>query len=97
VDIDGVVVAIEVENMIESRCGILCSECEYQIGMGCTAIEKPFWGDSCPLKACCEGKGLEHCGRCDGSPCELLIGFAFDENRGDGGRRIEQCKAWCGE
>lgn len=86
--------------MIESRCGILCSECEYreQVGCrGCTAITKPFWSDSCPVKACCEARGLPNCGRCDEFPCELLVQFAFDENQGDDGRRIEQCKAWCGE
>ncbi|NLA38210.1 MAG: DUF3795 domain-containing protein [Methanomicrobiales archaeon] len=84
--------------MIESRCGILCGECEYRAGMGCrgcTAIEKPFWGDNCPLKTCCEARGLENCGQCDEFPCERLIGFAFDENQGDDGRRIEQCRRWC--
>ena len=86
--------------MIESRCGIVCSECEYRASVGCngcTTIDKPFWGDSCPLKACCETKGLEHCGQCDGFPCELLVGFAFDESQGDGGKRIEQCRVWQGE
>lgn len=34
--------------MIESRCGILCDECEYREKAGCNGcmnIEKPFWGD----------------------------------------------------
>ena len=47
--------------MMESRCGILCSACEYQgqVGCkGCLAIPKPFWGEVCPLNACCEGRGL---------------------------------------
>lgn len=86
--------------MSESRCGILCSECGYREQVacrGCTAIMKPFWGDSCPVKACCEAKELENCGRCTEFPCGLLVQFAFDENQGDDGRRIEQCKAWCGE
>ena len=46
--------------MVESRCGILCRECEYKEKMncgGCVHIDKPFWGDSCPVKSCCEGKG----------------------------------------
>ncbi len=83
--------------VIESRCGILCGECEYRALMGCRgcmAIEGPFWGETCPLKACCEGKRLENCGRCDEFPCGLLVQFAFDENQGDGGRRIEQCRVW---
>ena len=52
--------------MIESRCGILCGECAYreQPGCtGCTRIQKPFWGDSCPVKACCEERGYSHCGQ----------------------------------
>ena len=52
--------------MIESRCGILCSQCSYreQTGCkGCVNIEKPFWGEGCPVKSCCEAKG-EHCGQC---------------------------------
>ncbi len=83
--------------MIESRCGILCSECEYKEEMGCkgcTAIEKPFWGESCPVKTCCEGKQNEHCGTCDTFSCTLLNQFAYGENQGDNGKRIEQCKKW---
>ncbi|WP_418668236.1 DUF3795 domain-containing protein [Allofournierella sp.] len=85
--------------MIESRCGILCSECEYREQMhcqGCPAIGKPFWGEACPVKACCEGKQHQHCGQCAGFPCELLHGFAYDEQQGDNGRRIEQCRQWRG-
>lgn len=39
--------------MIESRCGILCSSCGYKEEMGCKGcvhIDKPFWGDGCPVK-----------------------------------------------
>lgn len=39
--------------MIESRCGLLCSECEYKVQMncgGCVHIKKPFWGESCRLR-----------------------------------------------
>ena len=39
--------------MIESRCGLLCSECNYREQMnckGCIVIHKPFWGDACPVK-----------------------------------------------
>ena len=38
--------------MIESRCGLLCSECSFREQMGCkgcVAMDKPFWADSCPL------------------------------------------------
>lgn len=83
--------------MIESRCGLLCSECSYQNQVnckGCANIEKPFWGEVCPVKSCCEGKKQEQCGQCRDFPCELLKQFAFDEKQGDGGKRIEQCRRW---
>ena len=83
--------------MVESRCGILCGECDYREKMncgGCVNIERPFWGDSCPVKSCCEGKGLEHCGMCGDFPCALLKQFAYDKEQGDNGKRIEQCRKW---
>lgn len=83
--------------MIESRCGLLCSQCAYREQMGCpgcTQISKPFWGESCPVKSCCESKGQAHCGECGSFSCETLHQFAYDEKQGDGGRRIEQCKMW---
>lgn len=83
--------------MVDSRCGILCQECEYREQMGCkgcTQIEKPFWGDNCPLKSCCEGKTHQHCGECADFPCGQLHQFAYDQEQGDNGKRIEQCKSW---
>lgn len=83
-------------NKIESRCGILCGECEYKETMGCKGcvnIENPFWGE-CPVKASCEGKSYEHCGQCGEFPCGLLNSFAYDEKQGDGGKRIKQCEKW---
>jgi len=83
--------------MIESRCGLLCSACEYreQPGcQGCTKINKPFWGDACQVKSCCEQKQLSHCGECPEFSCELLKQFAYDPKQGDDGKRIEQCKQW---
>ena len=85
--------------MIESRCGILCNECEYREPMkcnGCVAMPKPFWGDCCPVKDCCESKKQNHCGECKEFPCSLLKQFAYDEKQGDNGKRIEQCRKWCG-
>lgn len=84
---------------VESRCGILCNECEYREKMNCGTcinIEKPFWGDGCPVKNCCEEKELEHCGLCSDFPCDLLNQFAYDKDQGDDGKRIEQCKKWAG-
>jgi len=83
--------------MIESRCGILCSRCEYRerVGCaGCTEIDKPFWGGSCPVKDCCEGKRHAHCGQCPEFACGLLTGFAYDTENGDNGLRLEHCRKW---
>lgn len=83
--------------MIESRCGLLCSGCEFREEMncsGCVNIEKPFWGDKCPVKACCESKQKEYCGQCDDFPCQILTGFSYDKEQGDDGKRIEQCRKW---
>ena len=80
--------------MIESRCGILCGQCQYREQMGCPGcvnIDKPFWADACP-----EGKTHAHCGQCQNFPCQLLNQFAYDEKQGDGGKRIEQCRLWKG-
>jgi len=83
--------------MVESRCGILCGQCDYREQMnckGCIQIEKPFWGESCPVKSCCESKATDHCGLCPDFPCALLQKFSFDKEQGDDGKRIEQCKQW---
>lgn len=83
--------------MIESRCGIICSKCEYRESTGCKGcvnIDKPFWGEMCPVKSCCESKELSHCGECEIFPCGLLNSFAYDKEQGDNGVRIEQCRLW---
>ena len=82
--------------MMESRCGLLCSECSYREEMqcgGCVKIVNPFWG-TCPVKACCEEKEHQHCGECAEFPCALLHSFAYDEKQGDDGARIVQCRCW---
>lgn len=58
-------------------------------------LKKPFWGNSCPVKSCCENKGLTCCGKCKEFPCDLLTSFAYDGEQGDNGLRIENCKTWC--
>lgn len=83
-------------NIIQSRCGILCGECEYRETMGCKGclnIDKPFWGE-CPVKTSCESKNHEHCGQCGEFPCELLNSFAYDKEQGDGGKRLDVCRQW---
>lgn len=83
--------------MVESRCGILCSQCGFKERTGCAGcieIDRPFWGESCPVKNSCESKHYAHCGECGAFPCEMLKGFAYDPEQGDGGARIEQCRKW---
>lgn len=83
--------------MIESRCGIKCSECEFRESMGCLGclhIKKPFWGEQCVIKDSCESKGHDHCGQCQLFPCDQLNAFAYDEKQGDDGLRIKQCQLW---
>lgn len=83
--------------MIESRCGLLCGKCAYWEVPGCPGcvrMEKPFWGDSCPVKSCCEQRGLAHCGQCGEFPCPLLRKFAYDMEQSDQGERIRQCRRW---
>lgn len=79
--------------MVESRCGIICSECRFVECKGCVNIDNPFWG-ACPVKTCCEHIQQQHCGECAEFPCEMLTGFSYDEKEGDNGKRIEQCKMW---
>ena len=83
--------------MIESRCGLLCSACDYREKMncpGCVAMAKPFWGDACAVKSCCESRQHDHCGQCGEFPCETLKEFSHAKEHGDNGKRIEQCRAW---
>ena len=84
-------------HMVESRCGIVCSECTFKEKKGCKGcvnIDDPFWGN-CIIKTCCESKSLNNCGECSEIPCDNLKRFSYDEEQGDKGKRIEQCKRWC--
>lgn len=86
--------------MIESRCGLLCSECKWREIMkcgGCLAIKKPFWGPKCSVKTCCEDRGKANCGLCDQFPCKQLHEFAFDPATQNEGDRIERCEEWARE
>lgn len=83
--------------MVESRCGILCSKCQFLkdgVCEGCLKITKPFWGDVCVIKQSCETKGHDHCGQCSSFPCAQLTAFSYDQKQGDDGKRIRQCEAW---
>ena len=86
-------------DVIESRCGLRCSECNPKENWGvecpgCINMENPFWG-VCDVKNCCEAKGFDNCGRCEDLPCEDLVAMTADPEHGCGGARIENCKTWC--
>ncbi len=83
---------------IESRCGIECTNCTFRLEntcKGCLNIDKPFWGEFCPIKDCAEKKNKNCCGECASFPCDVLKSFAYHEQQGDNGLRIENCKKWC--
>ncbi len=88
------------EKIIDSRCGLHCSTCDYKRICGCGGcIETnghPFYGE-CSLAKCCQNKCIKYCGECAEFPCELLTKFSCDPEHGDTppGARIEECKKWC--
>lgn len=86
--------------MAESRCGLLCSECSWRERMNCpgclNAHGKMFHGE-CKMAICCESRGLPHCGKCAGFPCEMIKSLAKDPVHGDGGRIIGRLKQWSTE
>jgi hypothetical protein len=67
---------------MDTVCGLYCDECRY-LGSkceGCDATDGgPLWVeymdyDICPVYECCtEDKELEHCGLCDGFPCDTFM------------------------
>lgn len=93
---------LEEIHMIDTRCGLHCTGCEYKETCGCGGcIETnghPFHGE-CPVAICCQDKGIVHCGECPDIPCELLMQYSCDPEQGDTpqGARIEQCRRWYAE
>lgn len=84
--------------MFESRCGVECNSCEKKergICKGCLMIDKPCWG-LCKVKACCEEKGLDHCGKCPYFPCKMLSSMGMEYGF-DPLPKLERCKKWAEE
>ena len=82
--------------MFQSRCGVCCDSCERKQAVncrGCINMDAPFWGGVCGVKSCCESKGLNHCGECDGFPCEMLSTMGVEEGF-DSAPRLGQCRKW---
>jgi len=88
--------------MIETRCGLYCTGCEFKESQncgGCIATNgHPFHGD-CPVAQCCGSRGYLHCGECPDFPCDQLNAYSCDPVHGDTppGARIEQCRIWRNE
>lgn len=88
------------EKNYTSYCGLDCNECSYKVSQGCGGCiatgGTPFWanGDSvkCEVAECNKAEGRGFCGECGKFPCEILNRFAYDEEQGDDGKRIENCK-----
>lgn len=82
--------------MFESRCGVACGACRRKEQVhctGCCSMAAPFWGAPCAVKSCCEGKKLDHCGRCPSFPCELVAHMGEDKGF-DPAPRLALLCAW---
>jgi peptidase E len=89
--------------MIDSRCGLHCTVCEWKESTGCggciETMGHPFHGE-CPIAICCQNKGLVHCGECDILPCDKLYAYSYlDTEHGDKppGARMQVCRHWAAE
>ena len=89
--------------MIDSRCGLPCSGCEWKASCGyggCIETNgHPFHGE-CPIAVCCQEKNHVHCGECDIIPCDKLYNYSYlDPEHGDSpqGKRVEVCRRWAAE
>lgn len=100
IDNEGAEFTIDELLRIQSRCGLLCDGCSFRESMNCgkcaETCGKPFYGD-CPIAACCQEKGFEHCGECPDMPCEPLEAYSCeDKEHGDNppGARLSVLKYW---
>lgn len=83
--------------MVESRCGLLCSQCTWRERMncpGCLKTHGQMFHGQCDKAICCEGRGHEHCGKCGGFPCNKIIELANDPVHGDGGKILDRLRQW---
>lgn len=89
--------------MIDSRCGLHCTDCQWKESAGCggciPTMGHPFHGE-CAIAVCCQNKGHAHCGECDSIPCDRLYAFSYlDPEHGDTpqGARVEVCRRWAAD
>ncbi|XMB66829.1 DUF3795 domain-containing protein [Mycoplasmatota bacterium zrk1] len=78
-----------------AMCGIDCSKCDYKDKMNCGGCHKQegkmFWGE-CGVAKCVLSRKHTTCVECTKFPCSLLKEFAYDEEQGDNGERIENLR-----
>lgn len=88
------------QSVVQSRCGLLCNECDYKETCGCGGCLEtsghPFHGE-CPVAICCQNNGYMHCGKCPNMPCEQLYTYScLDQEHGDkpSGGRLGVLRCW---
>ncbi len=57
-------------------------------------MSEGYWGGECEIKTCCNEKKIQHCGLCKEFPCKLLREISYDDDTGDDGERLMNCKKW---
>ena len=89
--------------MVDSRCGLYCTNCEWKESPGCGGCigtnGHPFHG-KCPIASYSFEKGLHHCGECNVIPCEKLYEYSYlDPEHGDKpqGARVQVCRKQAAE
>lgn len=84
------------DTYFDAYCGLCCRDCHHREADGCGGCiasgGQPFRG-VCAVARCARSRDRRFCGECWDFPCELLKSCAYDPEHGDGGRRIENCRA----
>lgn len=64
-------------------CSVDCAACPDYLSGKCPDCRHSKWpdGDPCMPIACCQGRGIDCCGRCDAFPCADMAAF-YEESEG---------------
>lgn len=80
---------------VDSYCGLSCEKCQHKIQnecSGCIATEGNSFYGKCKIAECAKKRGKRFCGECEKLPCDTIKKCSFDEEYGDGEKRIENCR-----
>lgn len=100
--VDGEIARFNISDLltVQSRCGLLCSTCTFTESHHCNQCiptnGHPFYGE-CPIAACCQAKGYEHCGLCPDMPCDALHEYSCGDSEHcdqPKGARLEILQQW---